>query len=114
MINYREFPLVDGAPLRNRTVDLLLTIGTICRTSPPGCTDTPADRTQCPDRAGETACRFHGRFHGRSAQCKCRLRRSQIPELPARLASRLPAGAVASRGVVAPRPRGRSPAPGPA
>ena len=26
MINYREFPLVDGALLRNRTVDLLLAI----------------------------------------------------------------------------------------
>ena len=28
-----EFSLVDGAPLRNRTVDLLLTMETLCRLS---------------------------------------------------------------------------------
>ncbi len=40
---FRNVPLTwtNGAPLRNRTVDLLLTIGTICRTSPSSCTDTP-------------------------------------------------------------------------
>ncbi len=52
-----------GAPLRNRTVDLLLTIGTTCCPGPPACTNRTAGRTDCPGRTDEPPRGFHDGFH---------------------------------------------------
>ena len=43
-----------GAPLRNRTVDLLLTISTAPCTERTGCTDDTGYRTDSTGRAGST------------------------------------------------------------
>jgi hypothetical protein len=49
-----EISRLPGAPLRNRTVDLLLTISTFRCDERGSCTDTTRDRTDCTDRAGSS------------------------------------------------------------
>jgi hypothetical protein len=70
MAHVRKRLLTCRAPLRNRTVDLLLTIGTIYCPDPSTCTNSTAGRTECPDCTQETTRGFHDRFHGPSRQSR--------------------------------------------
>src|SRR5258708_29432376 len=53
-----------GDPLRNRTIDLLLTIGSTRRPGPSTCTNSTIGRSECPDRTEHTTPGFHDGFHG--------------------------------------------------
>jgi hypothetical protein len=55
---------LPGAPLLNRTVDLLLTITTAPRTERTSCTDSTGNRTDSIGGAGIAAVPFHEPFHG--------------------------------------------------
>src|SRR5215469_1589527 len=60
----RKISLTCRAPLRNRTVDLLLTMTMTLRPDPPATTNSTAGSTECPDRTEEALRGFHDRFHG--------------------------------------------------
>jgi hypothetical protein len=62
--DFEKCPLDCGPPLRNRTVDLLLTISTLCRPERTACTDSPPGCTECPHCTGSRPGPVHDPVHG--------------------------------------------------
>src|ERR1017187_5216488 len=76
--------VICGAPLRNRTVDLLLTIGTAARPEGSACTDGPAGRADGPERAERSGQPSHDPRPGRRPAPPC-----SVPARPCAAPGRL-------------------------
>src|SRR5258706_2784398 len=58
-----QWPARTGAPLRNRTVDLLLTMATLTRPQRTSCTDSTPERPESTECTHWTASPVHDSFH---------------------------------------------------